>query len=283
MVSESETLAPVVQKVNTLEETSRKRSCPGKKKQGKVPKRVHKAEREKMKREHFNDLFLALANALGVIDLNEQSNGKASILKEATRLLNDLLSQIETLKKDSASLLSETHYVTMEKNEVVEENSALKSQIEKLKGEIKARVAQFRPDMNVPHPLELQQPEKATKFPGESLQLYTIEPTLQQGHAVLVVPLSHHHQEDALSAHNVAELTPKPTSTISKPHARYPTPMDSWSLQLLAEQQTSSVNKLATSLLKGPSDTIGDAAAATARGDSGGPACAWSFSFYEVG
>ncbi|TKY73395.1 Transcription factor bHLH47 [Spatholobus suberectus] len=235
----SETLAPVVEKINTSQETSRKRSCPCKKNQGKVPTRVRKAEREKIKREHLNELFLGLANALGVTDLSEQSNGKASILREATKLLKDLLSQIETLKKDSASLLSETHYVTMEKNEVVEENSSLKTQIEKLQGEIKTRVAQSKPDLNVPPHLELQQLEKTTKFPKDSHQLSSIKPTLQQGQAVLVVPLSHHHQ-DALSTHKVAELTPKPTSTISKPHARYPTPMDLWPLQLLAGQPTSS-------------------------------------------
>ncbi|KAH1126660.1 hypothetical protein GYH30_015599 [Glycine max] len=127
----------------------------------------------------------------------------------------------------------------MEKTEMVEDNSSLKTQIEKLLGEIKARVTQSRPDLNAPLHLELQQQEKATKFTGESLQLSTTEPTLQQGHEVLIVPLSHQHQ-DALSTHNVAEVTPKPTSTIRKPHARYPTPMDSWPLQLLAEQPTSS-------------------------------------------
>lgn len=37
----------------------------GKKIQKKVPKRIHKAEREKMKREHLNELFLGLADALG--------------------------------------------------------------------------------------------------------------------------------------------------------------------------------------------------------------------------
>lgn len=37
----------------------------GKKNQKKAPKRVHKAEREKLKREHLNELFLGLANALG--------------------------------------------------------------------------------------------------------------------------------------------------------------------------------------------------------------------------
>jgi len=41
------------------------RSDPGTMKQGKVPKRIHKAEREKMKREHLNELFLDLANAIG--------------------------------------------------------------------------------------------------------------------------------------------------------------------------------------------------------------------------
>ncbi|KAL3015908.1 hypothetical protein AAZX31_06G183600, partial [Glycine max] len=211
-------------------------SCPSKKDQRKLPRRVHKAERDKMKREHLNELSWSWE---GVTELDELSNGKASILKEPTRLLKDLLSQIESLKKDSASLFSQTHYVTMEKTEMVEDNSSLKTQIEKLLGEIKARVTQSRPDLNAPLHLELQQQEKATKFTGESLQLSTTEPTLQQGHEVLIVPLSHQHQ-DALSTHNVAEVTPKPTSTIRKPHARYPTPMDSWPLQLLAEQPTSS-------------------------------------------
>jgi len=128
----------------------------------------------------------------------------------------------------------------MEKNEMVEENCVLKTQIEKLEGEIKARVAQRGPNlMNVASEMEFAQPEKMRKFPGESLQLSTTESTVQQGHAVLVVPLSNHHGKGALSAHNIAENTSKATSTISKPHARYPTPMDSWPLQLLAEQPTS--------------------------------------------
>jgi len=32
---------------------------------GKVPKRIHKSEREKLKREQLNELFLELASALG--------------------------------------------------------------------------------------------------------------------------------------------------------------------------------------------------------------------------
>lgn len=128
--------------------------------------------------------------------------------------------------------------VTMEKNELKEENGSLETQIEKLQGEIQARVAQSKPDLNVPPQLELETPEQRS-FPGQSLQLPTIEPTLQQGPAVLVVPFRPDLQA-AFPAPNVAELTPKPTSVISKPHPRYPTPADSWPLQLLGEQPTSS-------------------------------------------
>lgn len=74
-----------------------------KKNKGKVPKRIHKAEREKMKREHLNELFLALANSL---DLSDQNNGKATMLIEATRMVKDMLVQIECLKKENAALLS---------------------------------------------------------------------------------------------------------------------------------------------------------------------------------
>jgi hypothetical protein len=47
------------------------------------------------------------------IDLNEPNNGKASILCEASRLLKDLLCQIQSLKKENVSLLSESHYVSL--------------------------------------------------------------------------------------------------------------------------------------------------------------------------
>ncbi|KAL0003271.1 hypothetical protein SO802_017052, partial [Lithocarpus litseifolius] len=82
--------------------------CPGKKNKGKVPKRIQKAEREKLRREHLNDLFLDVASAL---ELTQQNSGRASVLCEATRPLRDLLSQIECLKKEHASLLSEFNYV----------------------------------------------------------------------------------------------------------------------------------------------------------------------------
>lgn len=128
--------------------------------------------------------------------------------------------------------------VTMEKNELEEENSSLETQIEKLQVEIQARLAQSKPDLNVPPQLELEPPEQ-TNFPGQGLQLPNIEPTLPQGPAVLVVPFRPDLQA-GFPAPNVGELMPNPSSVISKPHARYPTPADSWPSQLLGDQPTSS-------------------------------------------
>ncbi|KAL2572867.1 hypothetical protein AAZX31_17G096300 [Glycine max] len=223
----SESAAPMV-------ETSKNRSSSDKMNQGKVPRKIHKAEREKMKREHLNDLFLDLASAL---DLNE-NNGKASILCETARLLKDLLSQIESLKKENVTLLSESNYMTMEKNELKEENCSLETQIEKLQGQIQARLAQCKPDLNVPPHLELE-PLEQTNFPGQNLQLHTIEPNLQQGSAILVVPCNP-DLPPSFPAPNVTGVMPKSTSVVSKPHARYPTPADSWPSQLLGKQPTSS-------------------------------------------
>ncbi|XP_058733307.1 transcription factor bHLH47-like [Vicia villosa] len=223
----SESIAPMA-------ETSKNRSSPCKMNQGKVPKRIHKAEREKMKREHLNELFLDLANAL---DLNDPNSGKASILSEASKLLKDLLCQIQSLKKENVTLLSESQYVSVEKNELKEENSSLETQIEKLQGEIKARIAHSKPDLNAPPQMELELPEQ-TKFAGYGLQMPTVEPSLQQGPTVVVVPFRPDLQA-AFPAPNVTDLMPNPTPVISKPHARYPTPADSWPLQLLGEQPTS--------------------------------------------
>lgn len=46
-------------------------------------------------------------------ELSQQNNGKASVLCETTRLLKDLIGQIECLKKENASLFSESHYVRL--------------------------------------------------------------------------------------------------------------------------------------------------------------------------
>ncbi|KAG2679228.1 hypothetical protein I3843_11G042100 [Carya illinoinensis] len=233
MSMDSEVYSPMVDEVNVVEEESMNRACPGKKNKGKVPKRVQKSEREKLKREHLNDLFFNLAN---VLELSQQNNGKASILNEATRLLKDLVGQIECLKKENASLFSESHYMTSEKNELREEKSALENQIEKLQSELEARVAQSKPDLNAPPPDEYSQPELTSHLPANCLKLRAAEASMQGSPAVFVLPI--HPDPQAYLLSDVSQLTSKPNSNVSKPHARYPTPADLWPSELIAEQPT---------------------------------------------
>ncbi|RVW14644.1 Transcription factor bHLH47 [Vitis vinifera] len=165
------------------------RSCPTKNNQRKVPKRVHKAVREKLKREHLHDLFLELANAL---DLTHQNTGKAFILCEAIRLVKDTIAQIDCLKKENAALFSESHYVNIEKNELRDENSVLEDQIDKLQTEIKERAALYKPDLNSA-PSEFQQTEVTQHCPGSSLRFPSADQALQQSSVVgpvLVVPFA---------------------------------------------------------------------------------------------
>jgi hypothetical protein len=75
----------------------------------KAPKRIHKSEREKLKRDKQNDLFNELGNLL---EPDRQNNGKACVLGETTRILKDLLSQVESLRKENSSLKNESHYVS---------------------------------------------------------------------------------------------------------------------------------------------------------------------------
>ncbi|XP_022972931.1 transcription factor bHLH47-like [Cucurbita maxima] len=201
------------------------RQCPGKKNPVKVPKKVHKAEREKLKRGHLNDLFLHLAN---VLELTVPNNGKASILCEANRLLKDLFGQIECLRKEHASLLTESRDVDIEKNELREETSALASQIEKLQSELQSRAVHSKPDLNTTRP--------QAHFSQECLGLPVMEPTMQQTHAVIIVPM-----RPDLPSYPAADATQAPTmatSHVSKPHARYPTQADSWPAGLLKLSQT---------------------------------------------
>ena len=158
--------------------------------------------------------------------MSQTNTGKASILCETTRLLKDLLTQIESLKKDNVALLSESRYVTVEKNELREENSVLENQIGKLQGELESRVAaQSTPVLNVPPP-EFQQPPN---FPGDSFRLPAVDAAaaaaLQRTPAVFVVPICPDHVQGL----------PMTTSNVRKPHARYPTAADSWPSQLLGE------------------------------------------------
>ncbi|KAK6924987.1 hypothetical protein RJ641_009313 [Dillenia turbinata] len=222
--------SPSAEKGNAAPELSENRSNAGKNSNARVPKRIHKAEREKMKREQLNELFLDLANAF---DLNEENHGKASILGEATRILKDMLAQIESLKKENAVLLSEAHYVANEKNELREETSAMESKVEKLRTEVQERLALSKPDLNVTPEYD-DQTDLPLAYMKDGPVMPPLDPSLQQTHLVapfLVIPIGGDVQH--YSGTNVTQDTSSPRVHVSKPHARYPSVADSWPLQLL--------------------------------------------------
>lgn len=126
--------------------------------------------------------------------------------------------------------------MTIEKNELREDNSALETQIEKLHSEIEDKVVQSKPDLNAAPPCAELRPKVASHFPGTSVSLPTQDPSLQQAPAVFVMPLCPDLQSYPLP--DAAQLTSNTTSHVSKPHARYPTSVDSWPSQLLGEKPT---------------------------------------------
>ncbi|KAL0421920.1 UNVERIFIED_CONTAM: Transcription factor [Sesamum latifolium] len=207
-----------------------------KKNKGKVPKRIHKAEREKMKREHLNNLFLALANSL---DLSDQNNGKATVLIEAARMVKDMLVQIECLKKENAALLSESQYVTVEKNELQDENSALEAQIGKLRMELKSRVSELQLDLNTVPP-EYQSQEPASQSSDGPFVFPSTQPGQQQAQIVNPLRLATFCPNiQAYPELGNEGITASHISVVSKPHARYPTAADRWPSQVLEKHPES--------------------------------------------
>ncbi|KAL2532106.1 Transcription factor bHLH [Abeliophyllum distichum] len=197
---------------------------PNKKNPGKVPKKIHKAEREKLKRDHLNVLFSELSKAL---EPEYPNNGKACLLKDTIRLLGELLTQVDSLKKEHTTLLSECNYVTTEKNELKEENSALEAQIKRLQCEIEEKV--HLQDASISRPENhtmVQLPEDHPTFPLAGLA--------SQSTSVYIMPL---HCESQLHARSHAEVNlPTPPSNVSKPRPRYPSSSDSWPSHILTKQ-----------------------------------------------
>lgn len=223
---------PVVNEESDAPEDVVDDSHSNKRKRGKVPKKVMKAERERLKREQLNELFDKLAS---VLELNQENNGKASVLTETIKLMKDMISRIQSLRKENATLLSESQYMTIEKNELIEENTALEVQIKKMQSEVEERLGQSKPDLNISPPPECWHAETPTHFLESHLpQMATTDPSSQQQPVLgplYVIPIN-----PELQAFQKADPAFDPPITVSKPHARYPTPADSWPLQLLSKQ-----------------------------------------------
>ncbi|WVZ66774.1 hypothetical protein U9M48_015954 [Paspalum notatum var. saurae] len=204
----------------------------------KAPKKVHKSEREKRKRDKQNDLFGELGNMLGISlspEPDRQNNGKACILSDTTRILKDLLSQVESLRKENNALKNESHYVALERNELLDDTSAIRNEISELQNEMRMRLEgnpvwshnTTRSNLTAPHPattvftlqhsphppviatmaLPLQQPavlEQSYAAPRRELQLFPEAASTED---------SELPQDQGISNH------------VMRPQARYPTTM----------------------------------------------------------
>ncbi|XP_020591413.1 transcription factor bHLH121-like [Phalaenopsis equestris] len=105
-------------------------------------RKVHKADREKMRRDRLNEQFLELGN---VIDPDRPKNDKATILGDAILMLKDLTAQVHRLKAEHTLLSEESRELTQEKNELREEKSALKSEIDNLNTQYQQRLGCLYP------------------------------------------------------------------------------------------------------------------------------------------
>ncbi|KAM3312856.1 hypothetical protein ACQJBY_032571 [Aegilops geniculata] len=127
--------------------------CLDKRAQEKAPKKNHKAEREKLKRDQLNDLFVELSSML---DHDRQNRGKATVLGDVARVLRDLITQVESLRKEQSTLLTERQYVGSEKTELQDENTTLRAQIIELQNELRARIGNSSLNLSslaVSHPI----------------------------------------------------------------------------------------------------------------------------------
>ncbi|XP_037418925.1 transcription factor BHLH062-like [Triticum dicoccoides] len=84
--------------------------------------------------DQLNDLFVELSNH------DQQNSGKATVLGDAARVLRDLITQVESLRKEQSTLLTKQQYVGSEKTKLQDENTTLRAQIIELQNELRARI-----------------------------------------------------------------------------------------------------------------------------------------------
>ncbi|KAL6650034.1 hypothetical protein ACP70R_014258 [Stipagrostis hirtigluma subsp. patula] len=211
-------------------------SVSGKKIQKKAPRKVHKAEREKLKRDHLNDLFVELGNML---EEDRQNNGKACILADTTRILRDLLSQVESLRKENSTLQNESHYVTMERNELQDENSVLGKEILELQNELRMRLSSNpgwghgTTDLDSTGAVfPSQQPVQPPTIPSTIVPLH--QPLPQPTVTELPYPPPLRELKLFPKAGYEPSEDQEAPNHVARPQARYPTQATSWPVSLFS-------------------------------------------------
>eukprot|EP00249_Psilotum_nudum_P018540 c26856_g1_i1 orf=63-1520(+) len=143
--------------------------------------RVHKADREKQRRDKLNRQFSELAR---VLDPVRPKIDKATILVESLQALKDLHTEVKQLKEEHIFLLKESHDLTQEKNELREEKLGLKNETQQLQIQLQRYLhamppwvtldrsvmgaAAFPYPVPVPQPVSLPSPDSHQALPLRS-------------------------------------------------------------------------------------------------------------------
>lgn len=216
-------------------------------------RRLHKADREKLRRDKLNEQFSELASAL---DPDRPKNDKATILGESVQVVKDLRDEVKRLKTEHASLLDESRDLTQEKNELREEKAALKNETENLQNQIQQRLRASSPWMAMdptmmmgaaafPYPVPVQQPLSAPQTDGHPVSVPPRAVLTPSPYMPLVPPpLGAFHMHPNLQAYPMFGNRPgdgggspymhypaypgQPLSShshVERPYAQYPTPV----------------------------------------------------------
>lgn len=214
-------------------------------------RRVHKADREKLRRDKLNEQFSELASAL---DPDRPKNDKATILGESVQVVKDLREEVKRLKTEHTSLLNESRDLTQEKNELREEKATLKVETEQLQNQLQQRMRTMSPWMAldpsmvmgaaafpypvaVPQPVSVPQSDSHQAGPPRAI----VAPT---PYMPLAPPLGAFHMHPSLQAYAMFgnrhgdgsnpylpyPSFPQPVNShshIERPYAQYPSPVQS--------------------------------------------------------
>ncbi|CAK9266554.1 unnamed protein product [Sphagnum jensenii] len=156
-------------------------------------RKVHKADREKLRRDRLNEQFGELA---GVLDPDRPKNDKATILGDSVQVVKELRAEVKRLKSEQTTLLDESRDLAQEKTELREEKAALKTETEQLQAQLEQRLCGMLPWMSMdpstvmmgagPYPYPMPVPQPVTG--PTSGQLPPTSETPQLPHQPLAAP-----------------------------------------------------------------------------------------------
>ncbi|KAJ7531034.1 hypothetical protein O6H91_14G029600 [Diphasiastrum complanatum] len=105
-------------------------------------RKIHKADREKLRRDRLNEQFAVLAL---VLDPSRPKNDRATILEDVVKRVRDLRSEVRRLKLEQISLLNESHELALDKTELSQEKAILKTETQRLRLQLQQNLLSWLP------------------------------------------------------------------------------------------------------------------------------------------